>query len=153
MRVFFPITPDSRDMCRKKVPMTRRVKAGLVCCAVVCGMSPAAQASSLVFRGQNVALFPYANPSGLSAMMNSVKKRTQASSVSASLSTSALIQHALASQISSRIYQDIFQGTNLSGFYDLGDGNSISYVRGGGYITIEIVSPDNGSTTITLPDV
>jgi hypothetical protein len=45
----------------------------------------------------------------------------------------------------------MFNGTAPSGTYNLGDGNIISYTKGGGNLTITIVDPVNGTTTITIP--
>lgn len=123
------------------------LSAGLTIC-----VSSSAETSPLVFRGQNVGLFPYANPSSVSTMMNSVSKPSRSTRTTASLSTSSLIQNSLASKISSMIYQQIFDGTDLSGYYDLGDGSSITYLRDEGYISIDIVN-EAGTTTITVPDI
>jgi len=116
--------------------------------------SPASEASTIVFQGQNAGLFPTANPNAIGILMNSVPKKnaTEKPKTSTGINTATMIQNAVASQISTRIYNDIFNGTALTGSYDLGDGNSINYTRSEGYITITITNPANGSTTITVPD-
>ncbi len=113
--------------------------------------SPAADASNLVFQGQNAGLFPGANPSDTSVLMNSVEKPTAKSTIS-SISPATLIEQSIVSQISSKIYNDMFKGSAPSGSYDLGGGNTISYLREGGYITVTITSPGNGTTTLTVLD-
>jgi len=117
------------------------------------GCSTNTEASQLVFQGQNAALFPNANPADTAALMNSVHKPSQPASTLPVVSPATLIQQSVQSQISSKIYNDIFTGTSASGFYDLGGGSSIGYTRSGGYITISITNPANGTTTITVPDV
>lgn len=121
---------------------------------VICFM-PAAFASTLLFEGKNPALFSGANPAGFSVIMNSVLRPSDPSSDSlAELSSpAALIQRAVASQISTEINNQIFDTDNPSGSYDLGDGNLISFVRGGGNVVITITSPTTGVTVITLPDI
>lgn len=116
--------------------------------------SPASEASTIVFQGQNAGLFPTANPNAIGILMNSVPKKnaTEKPKTSTGINTATMIQNAVASQISTRIYNDIFNGTALTGSYDLGNGNSINYTRSEGYITITITNPTNGSTTITVPD-
>jgi len=119
--------------------------------AVLVNLSSVANASPFTFQGQNSALFPGSNPYGLSSMMNSVTKPEVTSSLS-SINPARLIQQSIISQISSKIYNDMFKGSATSGSYDLGGGNAISYLRSDGYITITITSPDNGTTTLTVLD-
>lgn len=114
--------------------------------------SPAATASNFTFQGQNAGLFSSANPSGTSLLMNSTPK-PKVSSSSSSINPATLIEQSVVSQISSKIYQDIFTGTAASGFYDLGGGNTITYLRSGGYVNVTITSPSNGTTTIKVPDL
>ena len=116
------------------------------------GPSPIAYASNLTFQGQNAGLFSGANPSDTSILMNSVVKPTPSSSIP-TLSPATLIEQSIVSQISSKIYNDIFKGTAASGYYDLGGGNTISYTRSGGYITVNITSPGSGTTTLTVLDL
>lgn len=116
---------------------------------------PAAFASTLLFEGKNPALFSGANPAGYSILMDSVLRPSDPSSDSlAELSSpAALIQRAVASQISTEINNQIFDTANPSGSYDLGDGNLISFIREGGNVIITITSPTTGVTVITLPDI
>ncbi len=134
--------------------MNRSVIKGVLGAVVLAGMMGAslgmALASNLEFRGQNVALFPSANASSLSGMMNSVHRPT-ASTTSLGLTPASLIVQALESQISTRIYNDMFNGTATAGTYNLGGGNLISYTKGGGLITITITDPVNGTTVISVP--
>jgi hypothetical protein len=113
----------------------------------------AAVASPLTFRGQNAAIFPDAYSGNTSALMNSVPKPKAKAATTPVIDPARLIQQSLQSQISSKIYNDIFNTTSASGSYDLGGGNLISYVRVGGNIEISITNPTNGTTVITVPDV
>ena len=126
-------------------------KAVFIGIAVIASHTLAAEASNLTFQGQNAGLFPTANPSDTSVLMNSVAKPVATSTIP-SISPATLIEQSIVSQISSKIYNQIFSGTAASGSYDLGGGNSISYTRSGGYITINITSPSNGTTTLTVLD-
>ena len=123
-------------------------KAGFIGIAVIASHTLAAEASNLTFQGQNAGLFPTANPSDTSVLMNSVAKPVATSSIS----SATLIEQSIVSQISLKVYNEIFKGTAASGSYDLGGGNSISYKRSGGYITVNITSPSNGTTTLTVLD-
>jgi len=114
-------------------------------------ISPSAEASNLVFQGQNAGLFSTANPAGTAVLMNSVTKPV-ATSTSSSISSATLIQQSIVSQLSMRIYNEIFKGSGVSGYYDLGGGNSINYLREGGYITVTIINSKNGTTTLTVLD-
>jgi len=67
-------------------------------------------------------------------------------------SPATLIEQSIESQISSKIYNDIFSGTAPAGSYNLGNGSTISYIRSGGYVTITITDPVNGTTQIVVPD-
>ena len=125
--------------------------AGFLGLAVLVSHSPVAEASNLTFQGQNAGLFSTANPSDTSVLMNSVTKPVVTSTIP-SISPATLIEQSVVSQISSKIYNQIFTGTAASGSYDLGGGNTISYLRSGGYITIDITSPSNGTTTLTVPE-
>jgi hypothetical protein len=119
--------------------------------ALFASISPSAEASNLVFQGQNAGLFSTANPAGTAVLMNSVAKPV-ATSAASSITPATQIQQSIVSQISSRIYNEIFKGSGVSGYYDLGGGNSISYLREGGYITVTINSTKNGTTTLTVLD-
>jgi hypothetical protein len=115
-------------------------------------MGTPAIASELVFQGQNAALFPGANPSDTSALMNSVVKPNAPPATTATLSPSSLILQSVESQLSTEIYNGIFNTSNASGTYNLGGGNSISFVRpGNGTIQITI-DQDGTNTEITVPD-
>ncbi len=126
-------------------------KAGFIGLACLLSHSPVADASNLTFQGQNAGLFPTANPSDTSVLMNSVSKPVATSTIP-TINPATLIEQSVVSQISSKIYNQIFSGTAVSGSYDLGGGNSINYLRSGGYVTINITSPSNGTTTLTVPD-
>lgn len=111
------------------------------------------EASTLVFQGQNAGLFPTANPNAVSILMNSVpKEKATAPTTSTGMNTAMMIENAVVSQISTRIYNQIFNGTALSGSYDLGGGNAINYMRSDGNITITLINATSGTTTITIPD-
>lgn len=115
-----------------------------------------AAASGLVFQGQNAALFPGANPSDTTMLMNSVPKPAAAasSSQSSAISASALVLQSIEAQISSKVYNDIFGvGARASGTDLLGDGSSISWAPatdGSGRIVVTIVSPNGTSTTFQV---
>jgi len=120
--------------------------------------STTVHASSLVFQGQNVGLFPNANPNSVSVLMNSVSKKKATASTKAEGSTglnpATMIQNALVSQISTAIYKQIFNVDGPStGFYDLGGGNTISYQQNtvDQTVTITIVSSTSGTTTVVVP--
>ena len=123
--------------------------AGFIGVAVFVVQQPVAEASNLTFQGQNAGLFSTANPSDTSVLMNSVVKPVVTSTP---ISSATMIEQSIISQLSSKIYNDIFKGSAASGSYDLGSGNSISYKRSGGYITVNIISPTNGTTTLTVLD-
>jgi hypothetical protein len=122
-----------------------------LCVAVSVSYAPSAVASSFTFQGQNAGLFPSANPSDTSVLMNSVSKPTTASTIP-TITPASLIEQSIISQISTKIYNDIFKGTSASGYFDLGGGNTISYTRSGGYITVDIVNATTGKTTLTVLD-
>lgn len=125
----------------------------LFICVLAVSLADGAAASTMVFQGQNAGLFPGANPSGMSIMMNSVTKPKASTTTDTSLTSSDLILRSLQSQISSKMYNDIFNGTADSGFYSLGNGSSVSYSRAGGLITVVISDSKNGVTTIEVPDI
>ena len=116
--------------------------------ALLASHSSKAEASSFIFQGQNAGLFSSANPSDTSVLMNSVSKPV----VTSSISSATLIEQSIVSQISLKIYNEIFKGSAVSGSYDLGGGNSISYKRSSGYITVNLTNPGNGTTTLTVLD-
>ena len=115
-------------------------------------LSNQTQASQLMFQGQNAGIFPSANPADTSQLMLSVAKPTQ-STATPSVSPSTLVEQSVLSQISSKIYQDIFNSPSNSGSFDLGTGSTISYLKAGGNITITIYDPVNGKTVITVPNI
>lgn len=126
----------------------------LIICLACTGYSTVlpsgAEASNFTFQGQNAALFPNTNPANMSVFMNSVEKPS--TSTDQTVNTASMIQQSVISQISSKIYNDIFKGTAVSGYYDLGDGSAISYSRSSGYITVDITNPSTGTTTMTVLD-
>lgn len=141
----------------KKLSAHTLRQLGVIGLAFICH-SATAQASSLVFQGQNVGLFPNANPNSVSVLMNSVSKKKATASTtaagSAGLNPASMIQNALVSQISTAIYKQIFDVNGPgSGFYDLGGGNTISYEQNttDQTVTITIVSATTGTTTVIVP--
>ena len=111
-------------------------------------------ASSIIFQGQNAALFSGANPSDTTALMSSVVKPNNPNAASASaLSTQSLILQSVESQISTHINNIIFNNANAAGSFNLGNGSLISFVRAAGLLTINLTDPVHGLTTITIPDV
>ena len=123
-------------------------KACFICIALSVTQFSVADASNLTFQGQNAGLFSTANPSDTAVLMNSVAKPA----VTSSISSATLIEQSIISQISLKIYNEIFKGTAASGSYDLGGGNAISYMRSGGYITVKLTNPGNGTTTLSVLD-
>jgi Type VIII secretion system (T8SS), CsgF protein len=125
--------------------------------ALVLFCANGAAASQLVFQGQNAGLFPGANPSDTSTLMNSVPKPNKGSAASAAaasgVSAATLIEQAIESQISNKIINDIFNTSNASGSFNLGNGTTISFLRTGGNIDITIVDPVHGTTEIVIPDI
>ncbi|NTW53691.1 MAG: hypothetical protein HGB15_02775, partial [Chlorobaculum sp.] len=116
--------------------------------------SPLADASPLVFQGQNAGLFPLANPNSTTILMNSVPKKNATASTTSStgLNTSMLIQNAIISNMNAKITEAIFGKDHPSGNFDLGNGNSISYLHSDGNIIITIINPNTGTTTIVVPE-
>lgn len=115
----------------------------------------AALASTLLFQGQNAAIFPGANPSGQPLLLESVQRPVNPalSSANSALTPASLIEQSVESQISAQIYNQIFNTSNASGSFSLGNGSLINYVRAGGNVEITITDPVNGTTTITIPDL
>jgi zona occludens toxin (predicted ATPase) len=112
-----------------------------------------ALASPLTFTGQNAALFNTANPNDTAAMMNSVVKPTPKTPLPSGLDQSRLIIQGLESQITNKIYSDIFDTSLPSGGpYILPDGGTISFKRIGGNIEITVVA-DGTTSVIVLPDI
>lgn len=110
---------------------------------LTCG---SAHASGLVFQGQNAALFPGANPNDTALLMNSVPKPAKDPNAQTSSTATTLIQSAVESQISAKIYNDIFgTGAATAGSEVLGDGSIISWVPDPG-------SPGHPKVTITYSD-
>ncbi|HEU5048473.1 MAG TPA: hypothetical protein VFT64_11600 [Rickettsiales bacterium] len=110
-----------------------------------------AYASPLVFQGQNAALFPGANPSDTALLMNSVPKPASDPTSQANLTSANLIQSAIESQISSKIYNDIFgSGAASSGSEVLGNGNIIKWQPdpSGTGVQVTIYYANGGSSII-----
>lgn len=115
-----------------------------------------ALAGNLSYQGQNPAIFAGANPGNAAALMASVSRPKNPDLLSAGagrLSSAELVQQAVLSQVSNQIYTQIFDNANVTGNFDLGDGNAISYLRTGGNLVITITDPVNGQTIITMPDL
>lgn len=111
-------------------------------------------ASPLTFTGQNAALFNTANPNDTAAMMNSVVKPTPKTKLPTALDQNRLIIQGLESQITNKIYADIFDNSNASGHYSLPGGGSVSFIRpGDGNIRITIVDASGTSSEIVVPDI
>ncbi|MEZ5691114.1 MAG: hypothetical protein R3D71_05570 [Rickettsiales bacterium] len=114
---------------------------------------PSAEASPITFVGKNPAIFSDANPNGLSALMNSVDKPATRRTTPTP-NSSELIIRGLESQITNKIYNDIFNTANPSGIFQLPSGGQISFVRpGDGNIVITIVNSANVTSVITVPDI
>lgn len=132
-----------------------RILMAITLAAGVMIQAPSVLASTLVFQGQNAALFSGANPLGQQMLLESVQRPVNpalANSTSA-LSPASLIEQSVESQVSSQIYNQIFNTSNASGSFNLGNGSLINYVRAGGNVQITITDPVNGTTTITIPDL
>ncbi len=111
-------------------------------------------ANPLTFTGQNAALFNTANPNDTSAMMNSVVKPTPKTKAASPLDQNRLIIQGLESQITNKIYNDIFNNANASGHYSLPGGGSVSFVRpGDGNVHITIVDASGTTSEIVVPDI
>lgn len=128
----------------------------LISTAFMAYKAPVAQASNLVFVGQNAGLFPNANPNDTSILMNSVsRKNATASSQSITQQNmTQLVQNAVIAQLSNNIYADIakYKSTNPR-TVDLGNYNSITYVYDSinNNVNITLTNPATGTTTITVP--
>jgi hypothetical protein len=114
-----------------------------------------AQASQILFRGQNAGLFPDANPGAMGILMNSVDRpeNPQLASALGGISPSTLVMQSVQSQISAEIKDQIFNGGAASGTFDLGGGSIISFIRAGGNVNITFIDPVHGTTTISIPDI
>ncbi|MDX2072763.1 MAG: curli assembly protein CsgF [Alphaproteobacteria bacterium] len=132
----------------------RALTAALCCSTAIAG---SASASTLVFEGNNGAIFNTAPPSGQALMLASTNKPKNdpraGSSTIPTTSSGELVQQSVLNQISNEINQQIFNSSNASGTFDLGNSRTISYVRTGGNIVITIFDPSKGPTVITVPDV
>jgi hypothetical protein len=114
-----------------------------------------ARANSITFTGRNAAIFSGANPLDQQLMLESVVRPANPALTSSlgGITPASLILQSVEGQISNQINSEIFNGSNASGFFDLGGGNSISYLRTGGNIVINITDPVHGTTTVTVPDI
>jgi len=116
---------------------------------VLCVVS-AADASPLVFQGQNAGIFPGANPSDTAQMMLSVPKPTAATSAPSQLSSSQVIIQSLEAQISNKIYSEIFgTGAQPSGTQTLPDGSVITWNTVAGVLSVSVTYP-NGTVVQLL---
>lgn len=124
--------------------MTLHKSALCVFTVAACLMAGSAIASPLVFQGQNAALFPGANPSDTSAMMNSVPKPAASSNAAAALTGSALVIQSLQAQLSNKIYNDIFgSSASPNGSHVFSDGTVITWATDSkGNKTITEIKPD-----------
>ncbi len=114
----------------------------------------AVSASTLTFTGQNAALFNTANPNDTAAMMNSVVKPKAKTELPSALDQNRLIIQGLESQITNKIYADIFDNSNVSGHYSLPGGGSVSFIRpGDGNVHITIVDASGTTSEIVVPDI
>jgi len=130
------------------------IKAVLSLSAVSFLYAGTALASPLTFTGQNAALFNTANPNDTAAMMNSVVKPTPQTKLPSALDQNRLIIQGLESQITNKIYADIFDNANASGHYSLPGGGSVSFVRpGDGNIHITIIDASGTTSEIVVPDI
>ncbi len=125
----------------------------LCLCSLLALNVSVAEASPLTFRGQNAALFPDANPNATAALMNTVVKPTPKPKPATAIDQNRLIIQGLESQITNKIYNDIFDTHNASGSYQLPGGGSISFVRSGGNIEITIIDSSGATSEITVPDI
>jgi hypothetical protein len=114
-----------------------------------------AQANPISFTGRNAAIFSEANPLNQQLMLESTVRPANPALTSSlsGITPASLILQSVEGQISNKINSEIFNGSNASGFFDLGGGNSINYLRTGGNIVINITDPVHGTTTITVPDI
>jgi len=107
-----------------------------------------AAASAIVFQGQNAGLFSGANPNDTANLLSAIPRPSAPTPTTPTLDTAQLIQQSVASQISSRVYSQIFNSP--SGNTDLGNGSRISWFTSGGNVSITFTTT-TGSTTITVP--
>jgi len=125
--------------------------------ALLAASAVPASASTMVFEGQNAGLFPNANPADTAQLMGSVSRpfnpKTAAASATGQITPASLIEQSVESQISAKIYSQIFNSSAASGSFDLGGGSLINFVRTGGNIDITLTDPVHGTTTIVVPDL
>jgi hypothetical protein len=127
--------------------------AGFSACVLA---AAGATANPITFQGQNAALFPGANPADTATLMNSVPKPNSGISSAAlgGISASQLVLQSIESQISSRIYADIFgNGAAPSGTELLGDGSSISWAPDPNQPGFKIITVTDANGRVTTFDV
>lgn len=96
---------------------------------------------------------PYASSTFLAVADAQKKTRSTSTASGASArSVAETVRSAFISRLTTTIYNQVFDADNAAGNFDLGDGSSITYSRGGGDLVITFVDPVNGTTTITVPD-
>jgi hypothetical protein len=126
------------------------ITLGLVISA---GFYNTSMASTLLFEPKNPAFFSNTNNASIGQLMNSVRRPEAPTPSTPALSTADIIQQGVLSQISTKINNDIFNTSNPTGSYDLGNGNRVSFVRTGGNVVITIINATTGTTVITVPDI
>ena len=85
--------------------------------------------------------------------MFSVPKPNAPATTVPTLTPAQLVEQSVLGTISTNITNQIFNTKNAAGNFNLGNGSTISYTRGGGVITITFTDPVNGTTQVTVPDV
>jgi len=104
-----------------------------------------ANASPLVFQGQNAGLFPTANPNDTTSLMSSVVRPNQVNNSSATPLTAAYVtEQAVLSQAANNVVSAIFGGSAPVGILQtipIGGGEYITYINNG-----------NGTVTVNLPN-
>lgn len=130
------------------------MKYTFVFTAIVTGfIAHTAMAAPILFRPQNPAIFANAPINGNAALLSSVVRPDDPNvrAPSSALNPGRIVQQSVLGQVSSRINDQIFGGSELTGTFDLGDGSSIAYDRTGGILIINVIDPASGQTTISLP--
>lgn len=134
-----------------------RIRSSALMTGIFILNAAAAQAGQIVYAPTNPLFQPgnALNGPTLLAVAEAQKKKESSDSASGigQRSIAETVKASFVARLSSQLYNQIFgDGAGSAGTFDLGDGNIISFVRGGGNVTITFTNPDGSRTVITVPD-
>lgn len=115
-------------------------------------LASSAYASSLTYKPTNPAFGGNPlNSTHLQFQANSNNQHQNDGQVTTRDSVSDLINRAVTFELANRINDELFNGTDPTGNFLLGDGTSISYVRNGSTIEVTFIGVDGSSSTFIVP--